>query len=211
MHPPPSTNPPPPLQTPNTTTVHRTWQTRLTALTNSTLTHFFPSTPTTNNTPIEPACERLGTSSSSDDDEENKKPNSSSSSNNNSNRPTSCDGDDPERFYKGIMLRALAGAAGLVPEFRAPGHAVARALRATAEAAVRSCDGGGGGSGGGGGDDDDGDDGGEGGRERMGVAMVVEMVVWRGLGVVMVMGMGVVVVPRRGLRWGWCWLGWWLR
>ncbi|KAK3294454.1 glycosyl hydrolase family 76-domain-containing protein [Chaetomium fimeti] len=94
------------------------WQARLHALTGSTLTHFFPTTNTSSpNTLVEPYCERY---------------------------PESVCHGRPEHFYKGMAMRYVTGAAALVPDFRGPEHAVARALRATAEGAAGACNGGGG-------------------------------------------------------------------
>ncbi|AEO66512.1 glycoside hydrolase family 76 protein, partial [Thermothielavioides terrestris NRRL 8126] len=103
-------------------TQQSTWQTRLTALTDRTLTVFFPpsdaastSTSTTTNATgplVESACEL-------------------------SAGKTTCSSD--MLFYKGVLLRALASAAQLAPFLR---DAVAAPLRTTAEAAVASCAGG---------------------------------------------------------------------
>ncbi|KAH6856230.1 glycosyl hydrolase family 76-domain-containing protein [Chaetomium sp. MPI-CAGE-AT-0009] len=97
-------------QIPNTTTAHQTWQNRLTSLTTQTLPYFFP-----NNGPlIEPTCETAD----------------------------SCSSATERIFFKNIAMRALAGAAAVVPALRErePEHAVARALRASAEGAARACD-----------------------------------------------------------------------
>ncbi|KAK3899882.1 glycosyl hydrolase family 76-domain-containing protein [Staphylotrichum tortipilum] len=90
-------------------TSSKTWLNRLTALTNHTLSHFFPASIL-----AERACELP-------------------------NQASKCTGD--MRFLKGILLRSLASAAPLAAPVREALDS-AGVLKATAEAAVKTCEGG---------------------------------------------------------------------